>query len=121
MDKSNEIRIGPITRARAKLLEQQVNLFLIESDVLLNEDFILPKSLYICVIRYKGVIQEKDEGQGQVHEEKSREKTKGEVSQLEESDVRTTSRTVRAPSRTSDPPVGPSEQLRSRRPEDLTN
>ena len=66
MHKSNEIRIGPITRARAKLLEQQVNLFLIESDVLLNEDFILPKSLYICVIRYKGVIQEKDEGQGQV-------------------------------------------------------
>ena len=27
-DQSNEIRIGPITRARAKLLEQQVNLLL---------------------------------------------------------------------------------------------
>ena len=34
-NQSNEIRIGPITRARAKLLEQQVNLFLNEPDVLL--------------------------------------------------------------------------------------
>jgi hypothetical protein len=51
---SNEIRIGPITRARAKLLEQQVNLFLNEPNVLLNENFILPKSLSYCLIRYIG-------------------------------------------------------------------
>ena len=44
-DKSNEIRIRLITRARAKLLEQQVNLFLNEPDVLFNENFILPKSM----------------------------------------------------------------------------
>src|SRR4051812_18915183 len=43
----NEIRIGPITRARAKLIEQQVNSLLIDSDVLFVEDFILPKSLYV--------------------------------------------------------------------------
>ncbi|KAK1607951.1 hypothetical protein QYE76_031624 [Lolium multiflorum] len=43
--KSNEVRIGPMTRARAKLLKQQVNLFL--SDTLIDENFILPKSYYL--------------------------------------------------------------------------
>src|SRR3954462_8817564 len=56
----NEIRIGPITRARAKLIEQQVNSLLIDSDVLFVEDFILPKSLYVCMIRY----HEEDKAQG---------------------------------------------------------
>src|SRR3954466_14289571 len=56
----NEIRIGPITRARAKLIEQQVNSLLIDSDVLFGEDFILPKSLYVCMIRY----HEEDKAQG---------------------------------------------------------
>jgi hypothetical protein len=50
--KSNEIRIGPITRAHAKLLEQQVNSLLIEPDVLFNESFILPKSMHLCMIRF---------------------------------------------------------------------
>ena len=50
----DDIRIGPITRARAKLLEQQVNLFLVEPDVFNNENFILPKSLHICVLRFMG-------------------------------------------------------------------
>src|SRR3954463_292956 len=56
----NEIRIGPITRARAKLIEQQVNSLLIDSDVLFVEDFILSKSLYVCMIRY----HEEDKAQG---------------------------------------------------------
>jgi hypothetical protein len=34
------------------LLEQQVNLFLIEPDVFVNENFILPKS---CVYVYSGL------------------------------------------------------------------
>ena len=51
-DQSNEIRIGPITRARAKLLEQQVNSLLNESDVYDNENFILPKSMHLCMIRF---------------------------------------------------------------------
>ena len=49
--KSNEVRIGPITRARAKLLKQQVNLFL--NGTLIDENFILPKSYYLCIIRYQ--------------------------------------------------------------------
>ena len=65
---SNEIRIGPITRARAKLLEQQVNLFLNEPDVFINENFILPKSLCICIVRYIG-----DEGVARSEEEKNME------------------------------------------------
>jgi hypothetical protein len=51
--KSNdEIRIGPITRARAKLIEQQVNSLLVEYAIYSNESFLLPKSLHICMIRY---------------------------------------------------------------------
>ena len=38
---TNEVRIGPMTRARAKLLGQQVNSFL--SDIHDYENFILPK------------------------------------------------------------------------------
>ena len=49
--KSNEVRIGPMTRACAKLLKQQVNLFL--NDTLIDENFILPKSFDLCMIRYK--------------------------------------------------------------------
>ena len=50
----DEIRIGPTTRARAKLLEQQVNSLLVENANYSNESFILPKSLCVCVIRYIG-------------------------------------------------------------------
>jgi hypothetical protein len=52
-DKSNDkIRIGPITRSRDKLLQQQVNSLLNESDIYYHENFILPKSLFICMIRF---------------------------------------------------------------------
>ena len=51
---NDEIRIGPITRARAKLLEQQVNSLLVDNVYYFNESFILPKSLCVCVIRYIG-------------------------------------------------------------------
>jgi hypothetical protein len=49
--KSNEVKIGPMTRARAKLLKQHVNLIL--NDILIDENFILPKSCYLCMIRYE--------------------------------------------------------------------
>ena len=49
--KSDEVRIGPITRARAKLLKKQVNSLL--NDTLINENFILPKSFHLCMIRYE--------------------------------------------------------------------
>jgi hypothetical protein len=49
--KSTEVRIGPITRAHAKLLKQQVNSLM--NDTLTNEKFILPKSFYLCMIRYE--------------------------------------------------------------------
>jgi hypothetical protein len=52
--KSNEIRFGPIIRARANLLEQQANSLLFEPDVLFNESFILPKSMHLCMIRFVG-------------------------------------------------------------------
>ena len=51
-DKWNEVRIGPMTRSRIKLLEQQVNSLLLEYDVFNDENFILPKSMYLCMIRF---------------------------------------------------------------------
>ena len=50
-DKPNEVRIRPMTRARAKLLGQQVNSLLIEYNVCDVENFILPKSMHLCMIR----------------------------------------------------------------------
>jgi hypothetical protein len=41
-----------MTRARAKLLGQQVNSLLINYDILIAESFILPKSLHLCMIRF---------------------------------------------------------------------
>ena len=63
-EQAKEIRLGPITRARAKLIEQQVNFLLTESDVVLNENYIPPNSLYVCMIRYY------DEGKAQGGEDK---------------------------------------------------
>jgi hypothetical protein len=64
--KSNEIRIGPITRACAKLLEQQVKSLLIEPDLLFSENFILHKSMNLCLIRFvdnTSVAREGDKSQ----------------------------------------------------------
>ena len=41
-----------MTRARTKLLEQQVNSLLVEYDNFIDESFILPKSLHLCLIRF---------------------------------------------------------------------
>ena len=41
-----------MTRSRAKLLEQQVNSLLLECDVFNHENFILPKSMHLCMIRF---------------------------------------------------------------------
>ena len=46
------MRIGPITRSRTKLLEQQVNSLLVEYDVYNCENFILSKSMHLCMIRF---------------------------------------------------------------------
>src|SRR3954465_13026938 len=70
-EQANQIRLGPVTRARAKLLEQQVNLLLLESDDRLNENYILPKSLCVCMIRYQG--EDKELGGAEVREEEAKE------------------------------------------------
>ena len=41
-----------MTRSRTKLLEQQVNSLLLEYDVSDYENFILPKSMHLCMIRF---------------------------------------------------------------------
>ena len=57
-----------MTRARAKLLEQQVNLFLAQTDVCIDENFILPKSLHVCMIRFEGITSIARGGEG-LHQE----------------------------------------------------
>ena len=42
-----------MTRARAKLLEQQVNSLLAQPDLCYGENFILPKSMHLCMIRFE--------------------------------------------------------------------
>jgi hypothetical protein len=55
-DISQDIRIdmptGPITRAQARQLQQQVNLILNEYNNLFSENFILPKSSILFILRY---------------------------------------------------------------------
>jgi hypothetical protein len=50
--KPDDLHTGPITRACAKLLEQQVNSLLTEYNLFTNENFILPKSLHVCMTRF---------------------------------------------------------------------
>jgi hypothetical protein len=50
--KSNDLCIRLITIACAKLLEQQVNSLLTEYSLFINENFILSKSLHVCMIRF---------------------------------------------------------------------
>jgi hypothetical protein len=50
--KPNDLCIGSITRARAKIFEQQVNSLLTEYKLFTNENFILPKSLHVCMIKF---------------------------------------------------------------------
>ena len=51
-DNSNEVRLGPMTRSRTKLIEQQVNSPLVDYDNFIDENFILPMSLHLCMIRF---------------------------------------------------------------------
>jgi hypothetical protein len=55
-DISQDIRIdmptGPITRAQARQLQQQVNLILNEYNNLFSENFILPNSSILFILRY---------------------------------------------------------------------
>ena len=41
-----------MTRSRTKLIEQQVNSLLVDYDNLIDENFILPKSMHLCMIRF---------------------------------------------------------------------
>ena len=75
---NDEIRIGPITRARAKILEQQVNSLLIESEYFVNENCLLPKSLFVCILRFveeEGIARGSEELQHMEQEDQGVEYT----------------------------------------------
>jgi hypothetical protein len=50
--KPDDLHTGPITRARAKLLEERVNSLLTGYNLFSTKNFILPKSLHVCIIRF---------------------------------------------------------------------
>ena len=41
-----------MTRSRSKLIEQQVNSLLVDYDNFIDDNFILPKSMHLCMIRF---------------------------------------------------------------------
>ena len=41
-----------MTRSRSKLIEQRLNSLLCDCDNFINENFILPKSMHLCMIRF---------------------------------------------------------------------
>ena len=75
-----------MTRARAKLLNQQVNSLLNEFHVCIDQNFILPKSMHICMIRFEGEIHMEQGGkerdvmitQGCAREEREEDASKEE-------------------------------------------
>ena len=47
-----QVNIGPITRSRAKKLQQEVNALLCEIHFNINENYILPKSCTLLLLRF---------------------------------------------------------------------
>ena len=47
-----QVNIGPITRSRAKKLQQEVNVLLSEIYFNINENYILPKSCLLVLLRF---------------------------------------------------------------------
>ena len=47
-----QVNIGPITHSRAKKLQQEVNMLLCEIHFNINENYILPKSCTLVLLRF---------------------------------------------------------------------
>ena len=79
-----------MTRARAKLLEQQVNSLLAQPDICLDENFILPKSLHLCMIRFEEFVARNEAEQRDMEldmkntQECAREEREAGATQLDE-------------------------------------
>ena len=57
---SAEVHVGPLTRARAKLLNQQVLLFLNES-IVIDENWVLPHANVLCILRFEEPAMDGDQ------------------------------------------------------------
>ena len=68
-----QVKIGPITRSRAKKVQQEVNTLLCEIYFNINENYILPKSCMLLLLRF---TKEDDKNtQGEDYREGSRSNT----------------------------------------------
>ena len=58
-----QVNIGPITRSRAKKLQQEVNVLLCEIHFNINENYILPKSCTLLLLRFTKEDDKNTEGE----------------------------------------------------------
>ena len=58
-----QVNIGPITRSRAKKLQQEVNALLYEIYFNINENYILPKSCTLLLLRFTKEDDKNTEGE----------------------------------------------------------
>ena len=58
-----QVNIGPITRSRAKKLQQEVNALLCEIHFNINENYILPKSCTLLLLRFTKEDDKNTEGE----------------------------------------------------------
>ena len=58
-----QVNIGPITRSRAKKLQQEVNALLSEIHFNINENYILPKSCMLLLLRFTKEDDKNTEGE----------------------------------------------------------
>ena len=58
-----QVNIGPITRSRAKKLQQEVNTLLCEIHFNINENYILPKLCMLVLLRFTKEDDENTEGE----------------------------------------------------------
>ena len=58
-----QVNIGPITHSRAKKLQQEVNALLCEIHFNINENYILPKSCMLLLLRFNKEDEKNTEGE----------------------------------------------------------
>ena len=76
-----QVNIGPITRSRAKKLQQEVNVLLCEIHFNINENYILPKSYMLLLLRFTKEDDKNTEGEDYIERSHSNPTSPAEQSE----------------------------------------
>ena len=79
--RSPSIPLGPMTRSRAKAIEDKVNSLLLELPFSTHESWILPQAETLCVLRYLEEVHVTSTFNGQDGADTKREGQEGELPQ----------------------------------------